>query len=497
MAKAKTDEFDPRKYMQMAVDEMKKSVAENRTDGKISPKVGAILVFPDGTTETAHRGELRDGNHAEFTLLERKCVGKKLDDCILFTTLEPCVERNPPKRPCYKHVLGARIKTVYVGKIDFDPTVAGEGIKYLEKHKVKVIMFDREFQKEMDAENAAFEEQAKQRAKKQEKPTETNTLKQPISNADFSQFSTEALQKFLVESGRDFSIDEPEFQSFLSEIGAMEFDEKAKTFRPTGLGILLFGKNPRARFPNASLKAFVQYGGKKIEPQSFDQALVLIPDLVEDWIRKALPTSKDTSSFKRKDVPDFPVEVLREAVLNAIVHRDYEITGAKSSLEIDDEKIIVKSPGAPLPSISLKQLNSFTAPSISRNPVITYIFNLMNYVEETGFGMKQIRELPETYKLPLPEYEFEEPFLTLTFPRNFEAVEKVTHTPGLAELNEEEFEGYEYIKLKGTVTRRQYQDAFEIESDKKAERHLRKMTELKLIRRIGSGRSIYYEVIPT
>ena len=49
----------------------------------------------------------------------------------------------------------------------------------------------------------------------------------------------------------------------------------------------------------------------------------------------------------------------------------------------------------------------------------------------------------------------------------------------------------------GTVTRKQYQDAFEIENDKKAERHLRKLTELGLIRRIGSGRSVYYEIIPT
>ncbi len=497
MAKAKEETFEPRKYMQMATDEMKKSVAETRDDGKISPKVGAVLVFPDGTVETAHRGELRDGNHAEFTLLERKCVGKKLDDCILFTTLEPCLQRSPPKRGCCKHVIGARIKTVYVGKIDFDPTVAGEGNKYIEKRGVKVIMFDRDFQKEIDAENADFDKQAKQRAKKQKKETKISQLKQSVTNADFNQFSTEALQKFLNESTLDYSIDEPEFQSFLTEIGAMELDETANVYRPTGLGILLFGKNPRAKFQNASLKAYVEYQGNKIEPQSFDQALVLIPDLAEEWIRKALPSSKDTSSFKRKNVPDFPIEVLREAVLNAIVHRDYEIAGAKSSLEIDDEKIVVKSPGAPLPSISLEQLNTFTAPSISRNPVIAYVFNLMNYVEETGFGMKSMRSLGETYKLPLPEYAFEEPFLTLTFPRNFEAVKKVSHHPELAELNEEELEGYEYIKLKGTVTRKQYQDAFEIESDKKAERHLRKMTELNLIRRIGSGRSVYYEIIPT
>jgi ATP-dependent DNA helicase RecG len=108
-----------------------KSIAEKRTDGKVNPKVGAVLVFPDGTYETAHRGELRDGDHAEFTLIERKCVNRDLSGAILFATLEPCVKRNPPKRGCCRHVASARIRTVYVGIEDPDPTVAGEGIHYI------------------------------------------------------------------------------------------------------------------------------------------------------------------------------------------------------------------------------------------------------------------------------------------------------------------------------------------------------------------------------
>ena len=62
----------------MAIDVMRKSIAEPRTDGKVNPKVGAVLLFPDGTVEKAHRGELRDGDHAEFTLIERKCADKDL-----------------------------------------------------------------------------------------------------------------------------------------------------------------------------------------------------------------------------------------------------------------------------------------------------------------------------------------------------------------------------------------------------------------------------------
>ena len=96
-------EFDARKYMQLAVKVMRGSIEEKRKDGKVNPKVGAILVFPDCSVETGFRGELRDGDHAEFTLIERKCVNRDLHNAILFSTLEPCVQRNPPKRGCCRH----------------------------------------------------------------------------------------------------------------------------------------------------------------------------------------------------------------------------------------------------------------------------------------------------------------------------------------------------------------------------------------------------------
>lgn len=86
--------------MQLAIDMMNKSVNEPREDGKVPPKVGAVLLFPDGRIETAYRGELREGDHAEYTLLERKLHNENLEGCILYTTLEPCMERNSPKVPC-------------------------------------------------------------------------------------------------------------------------------------------------------------------------------------------------------------------------------------------------------------------------------------------------------------------------------------------------------------------------------------------------------------
>lgn len=473
--------FNPRPYMELAIEEMNKSLNEPRADGKVPPKVGAILLFPDGKIERAHRGELRDGDHAEFTLLERKLGNKKLDDCILFTTLEPCVERTPPKIACCKRTSKARIKTVYVGITDPDHTVYGKGIKHLEDNKVKIIMFDRDLQKIIEDENVEFINQANERKKKKEEEDLLTPLEKPIKTADLTQFSDEALNKFIVEAKLSYKMTESSFHDYLADVGVIQYEEKNKTYRPTGFGILLFGKNPRSKFKQAAFMASVEYGKNKVEPKTFDQPLVLIPDLVEEWLLKVLPLSKDASSFKRKDIPDFPPKVLREAIINALVHRDYLIEGAKSSIEIDDFKIIIKSPGAPLPSISLEQLNTFRAPSISRNPIITYVFSLMDYVEEKGFGMKTLRSLYEEFGLPLPEYTFEEPFLSLSFPRNMEAIATVSKHGGIGELTVDELKGYEWIKSQVEVSAKDYTSQLAI-AGRTASRHLKKMLDLQLIK---------------
>lgn len=488
-----TKDFDAREYMQLAMKVMRGSIAEKRKDGKVNPKVGAVLVFPDGSVETGFRGELRDGDHAEFTLIERKCVNRDLRNAILFSTLEPCVQRNPPKRGCCRHVAGARIKNVYVGIEDPDPTVAGEGIHYMEEHGIKVTMFDREFQKEIEKENKEFLKQANHRAKIAKKEIKESVLKQSIPRTDFNEFSEEALRKFISEANLKYSLKQKKFQKYLADIGAMHYDEKTKSYHPTGMGILLFGKNPRAKFKQAALMAHADYGAGEIEPTTFDQPLVLIPDLVENWLKKVLPLSKDTSSFKRQDVPSFPIKVLREVIINAIVHRDYSIEGAKCSLEIDSEKIVVKSPGAPMPSISLEQLNTFKAPSISRNPIITYVFGLMDYVEEKGFGMKALRSLNEKFNLPLPEYVMEEPFLTLTFARSLAAVKKVSHYVGLSSLNHEEISSFEVLRAFQSLSKSEFVKKTGL-SNRTAERFLKKLTDLSILERQGSGRATIYRI---
>lgn len=481
-----------RALMLKTIEVMNKSINEPRPDGKVPPKVGALLLFPSGRIETAFRGELREGDHAEFTLLERKLANENLEGCVLFTTLEPCVKRNPPKVPCCRRTTNARIKKVFVGIEDKDPTVDGKGIKHLENNGVEVKMFDRDLQRVIEEENKAFLKQALKRKKESEEEDVRSPIENPIANYDRTKFSIKALQKFISESNLNYNVNEESFLEYLADFGAMEWSQDKNKFIPTGYGILLFGNNPRAKFKNAVLKAHVTYGNNKIEPKDFSDALVLVPDQIEEWLKKVLPLSKDTSEFKRKDIPDFPINVLREAIVNALVHRDYEIEGAKCEIKIDNDKIIVTSPGKPLPAISLEQLNTFEAPSLSRNPIITYAFSLMDYVEEKGFGMKTFKSLNKDFGLPIPKYTLKDPFLILTFPRTAEGVKAVIGTRAIDNLSNEELGFFELFREQELVTKSEFVSHTNL-AERTAQRLLKDWADNGLIETIGAGRSTKYK----
>ena len=144
--------------MELAVDVMITSTQEPRVDDKASPLVGAVL-WNDGVVDTASRSELRDGDHAEFTLLERKHRSSKLDGAMLFSTLEPCApgSRRHPKLSCAERIVLARVKEVWVGIEDPDPTVDRKGIKYLQDSGVKVHLFDRDLQERIREVNPSWE----------------------------------------------------------------------------------------------------------------------------------------------------------------------------------------------------------------------------------------------------------------------------------------------------------------------------------------------------
>jgi len=202
MAPRKKNEFDPRKLMEKTVEAMRRSMTERRTDGKSNPMVGALLWKPDGTIQTACRGELRDGDHAEFTILERMNRDKKLDGCVLFATLEPCApgSRHPTKLSCAERIVLARIKKVWVGIEDPDPKVDRKGIKYMQDAGVEVHMFDRDLQETILKENTHFFAQALERARAaKEEPAKKvvlSPLEKAFETAAIEDLSADALERY-------------------------------------------------------------------------------------------------------------------------------------------------------------------------------------------------------------------------------------------------------------------------------------------------------------
>lgn len=476
------DRKEARQYMQMAIEEMKKSVVENNKKDP-SPHVGAVLIKPDGTVDKAHRGEFREGDHAEYTLLDKKNRDKDVSGSILFATLEPCAKgaRNAPKISCSERIVNARIAEVWFGIEDPNPTVDHEGINYLLDNGVKVFQFDPDLHKEIEDFNKKFLKWAnlKKEAAMKEKPKPVKKINQIAENTNLDSLSRDAIEKFLKDSGSELTFDSPEF---IDELLQMELIEKTKAgeYVPTGNAILLFGKKPRLKFEQASVKAKVDYGNGEIDTESFDDALILVPDQVEAWVKKVIPESFDRSRFKAEKVPFFPSSVVREAIVNAIIHRDYDNDMAKVQLEITPEKIVVKSPGKPVPPITLEAMQNFTATSLSRNKKLTFIFNQMHLMEETGVGMDTFREMRSKYHLPLPIITYNDPNLVVTFPRTSDAMRELSAKEAIAQLNDEELAGYDFVKEHKEVSRKEYEDHFGFER-KKASNQLKKMKDLGLI----------------
>lgn len=485
--------LDPRKMMERAIEVMRSSVAEKRTDGKPNPLVGAVLVRPDGSIETAARGELREGNHAEFTLLERKCAGEKLDGSVLFATLEPCLNRNHPKRGCARHIVSARIKEVWVGIEDDNPTVAGKGLEHLRQHGVTVHMFDRDLQEIILAENRTFFEWARQQTEKPEpEPIKLSKYEDPIAAVVLDDLSDEALERYRLKAGIESAVDSAEFARLLRQQGLVTGEGDAAT--PTGFGFLLFGKEPRNAVPQAGVLARTELADGKSSRREFGQAMVLIPSQLEEWLNKVLPNTLDRSRMERSEQVDLPFEMIREAVVNALIHRDYDIAGQKCQLVVNADTITITSPGGPIAPITLEQMRSFTASMKSRNPVLHYVFARMGMAEEQGYGLTSLKQQAEKLGLPLPSYSMDGDSLVLTIYRSKAAATTALGKDVVDSFSKSERAGWEWLATRDTTSSSEYAAAMDVPS-RTALNHLKRFTDLKLLVKTGSGPTTQYRVI--
>jgi pyrimidine deaminase RibD-like protein len=141
-------------YMRLAIDQARLCKAE---DEQPRPKVGAVLVRDGQMLGKAYRGELAPGDHAEFTLLEKKSKSEVLAHSTLYTTLEPCTQRNSKQKvPCADRIIERRITHVKIGMLDPNQSICGRGIRRLRDAGIKTDLFPSELMAEVEEQNRDF-----------------------------------------------------------------------------------------------------------------------------------------------------------------------------------------------------------------------------------------------------------------------------------------------------------------------------------------------------
>jgi len=122
----------------LAVREARLSIQQ---PGRVSLFVGAVAAQGEDLLGSAHRGEFKPGEHAEYTLLERKLASATLAGATVFATLEPCTQRGQGKMPCAERIIERRVSRVIIGTLDPNPNIRGLGVLALRNAGIAVEFF--------------------------------------------------------------------------------------------------------------------------------------------------------------------------------------------------------------------------------------------------------------------------------------------------------------------------------------------------------------------
>lgn len=181
--------------------------------------------------------------------------------------------------------------------------------------------------------------------------------------------------------------------------------------------ILFFAKHPENLFFHAVVRCIQFKGTDKlhiIDDKTFGGSLVFQYEQALNWIEDKLKVEYEIKGTgPRTEKWEMPLDVFREAIINALAHRDYYEQGAFTNVEIYDDRVEITNPGGLLPLVA----KNFGRKSLSRNPFVFSLFMRMNLVEHVGSGIGRMKELMLEAGLPEPEYETEGMFTVILYRR--------------------------------------------------------------------------------
>ncbi|HLE87178.1 MAG TPA: ATP-binding protein [Candidatus Brocadiaceae bacterium] len=184
-------------------------------------------------------------------------------------------------------------------------------------------------------------------------------------------------------------------------------------------GLLIFGKKPEKSLPQSTI-TFVHFKGNEITADLLDKKEITgtLPELIDKTvlvIKINLNVQSTVKGLKRIEYAKFPDEVLREAVTNAVAHRDYSIFGANIRIFMFDNRIEFRSPGKLPNTVTIEKMKE--GYSVARNPFIVKYLQNYQYIDQIGSGIPMILKQMKILGAPEPLLKEEgEEFILTLFP---------------------------------------------------------------------------------
>ena len=194
-------------------------------------------------------------------------------------------------------------------------------------------------------------------------------------------------------------------------------------------GVLFFDKDPRGKILQCQTFLVAFKGTNRVviydRVDVQDDLLTQFEEAIT-FLKKHLNVRSEIKGVNRTDIYEIPIEALREAVANAIIHRDYSMYGTNITVEVHADRVVISNPGGIPEGVDIKSL--IGGVSMRRNELIADIFARMDKVERMGSGLKRIGEIMEEANQPYPEIE-SNLFFRITFKRPFYSEPKAESSP--------------------------------------------------------------------
>ncbi len=175
---------------------------------------------------------------------------------------------------------------------------------------------------------------------------------------------------------------------------------------PSNGAVLLFADRYTEFFPDAVIRLGRFLGTDKtdmIDQQVLDYPISIALEPLIAFIRRHTTMTAEIGETKRKNIPQYPPIVIREAVINALLHADYSIKGASIQIAIFDNRIEITNPGCLPFGLSLE--TALSGVSQLRNRVIGRVFRELHLIEQWGSGLGRMINICQQQGISPPKFE--------------------------------------------------------------------------------------------